>query len=97
MERACSFERTSSLTVFVSSASGVNRRRHEQRWIIIPGWWDHRELWMDHEGYNLGPVAEAERARPIAAFVLKYRPGRAEPNSTYTIDDHGPGRHQTCD
>jgi len=51
--------------------------------IIIPGG-GHRELWMDHEGYNL---AQWLSERGIAAFVLKYRLAR-EPNSTYTIDDH---------
>jgi endo-1,4-beta-xylanase len=51
--------------------------------IVIPGG-GHRELWVDHEGYNL---AQWLSARGIAAFVLKYRLAR-EPNSTYTIDEH---------
>src|SRR6266498_916894 len=51
--------------------------------IIIPGG-GHRELWVDHEGYNL---AQWLSAHGIAAFVLKYRLAR-EPNSTYTVDDH---------
>jgi acetyl esterase/lipase len=51
--------------------------------IIIPGG-GHRELWMDHEGYNL---AQWLSEHGIAAFVLKYRLAR-EPNSTYTIEEH---------
>jgi acetyl esterase/lipase len=54
--------------------------------IIIPGG-GHRELWMDHEGYNL---AQWLSERGIAAFVLKYRLAR-EPNSTYTIEEHACG------
>jgi len=37
--------------------------------IIAPGG-GHRELWIDHEGYN---VAEYLQRKGIAAFVLKYR------------------------
>src|SRR5579859_1816822 len=37
--------------------------------IVIPGG-GHRELWMDHEGYN---VARWLSEHGIAAFVLKYR------------------------
>jgi endo-1,4-beta-xylanase len=51
--------------------------------IVVPGG-GHRELWVDHEGYN---VARWLSARGIAAFVLKYRLAR-EPNSTYTVDEH---------
>jgi endo-1,4-beta-xylanase len=49
--------------------------------IVAPGG-GHRELWIDHEGYN---VARRLREHGIAAFVLKYRLAR-ETNSTYTID-----------
>jgi acetyl esterase/lipase len=49
--------------------------------IIAPGG-GHRELWMDHEGYN---VARWLSEHGIAAFVLKYRLARAT-NSTYTVD-----------
>ncbi len=49
--------------------------------IIAPGG-GHRELWIDHEGYN--PAAWL-REKGIAAFVLKYRLAREE-NSTYTIE-----------
>lgn len=49
--------------------------------IIAPGG-GHRELWMDHEGYN---VARWLRAHGVAAFVLKYRLAR-ESGSTYTIE-----------
>ena len=49
--------------------------------VVIPGG-GHRELWMDHEGYN---IARFLNERGIAAFVLKYRLARA-PNSTYSID-----------
>lgn len=51
--------------------------------IVIPGG-GHRELWMDHEGYN---PARWLAERGVAAFVLKYRLAR-ETNSTYTIKDH---------
>lgn len=51
--------------------------------IVIPGG-GHRELWMDHEGYN---VARKLNEHGITAFVLKYRLAR-ETNSTYTIDVH---------
>jgi endo-1,4-beta-xylanase len=51
--------------------------------IVIPGG-GHRELWVDHEGYNL---AQWLSERGIAAFVLKYRLAR-EANSSYTVDEH---------
>lgn len=50
--------------------------------IIAPGG-GHRELWIDHEGYN---VARRLNEDGIAAFVLKYRLANEE-NSTYTVDD----------
>lgn len=49
--------------------------------IIAPGG-GHRELWIDHEGYN---PAKWLRDRGIATFVLKYRLAR-DTGSTYTID-----------
>jgi acetyl esterase/lipase len=49
--------------------------------IIAPGG-GHRELWMDHEGYN---VARWLSEHGVAAFVLKYRLAR-ESGSTYTIE-----------
>jgi len=51
--------------------------------IIAPGG-GHRELWIDHEGYN---VARFLSEKGVAAFVLKYRLSKEE-NSTYTIDSH---------
>ncbi len=51
--------------------------------IIAPGG-GHRELWIDHEGYN---PAQWFAERGIAAFVLKYRLAK-EDSSTYTVDDH---------
>src|SRR5262245_52924318 len=51
--------------------------------IVVPGG-GHRELWVDHEGYNL---AKWLNTRGIAAFVLKYRLAR-EQTSTYKIDEH---------
>src|SRR5258708_4872053 len=51
--------------------------------IIAPGG-GHRELWIDHEGYN---VARWLSEHGTAAFVLKYRLAR-ETNSTYTVDGH---------
>src|SRR3954447_22758824 len=49
--------------------------------IIAPGG-GHRELWMDHEGYN---IAKWLAAHGGAGFVLKYRLAR-EQGSPYTID-----------
>jgi acetyl esterase/lipase len=49
--------------------------------IIAPGG-GHRELWIDHEGYN---VAEYLQRKGVAAFVLKYRLAR-DSGSVYTID-----------
>jgi len=51
--------------------------------VIAPGG-GHRELWMDHEGYN---VASWLSDHGLAAFVLKYRLAR-EKESTYTIEEH---------
>lgn len=50
--------------------------------IIAPGG-GHRELWIDHEGYN---VAKLLKDNGIAAFVLKYRLAKEE-NSTYSVDE----------
>ena len=49
--------------------------------IVAPGG-GHKELWVDHEGYN---VANWLSQHGIAAFVLKYRLAKA-PGSTYTVD-----------
>ena len=49
--------------------------------IVIPGG-GHRELWMDHEGYN---VARWLSDQGVAAFILKYRLAR-EAGSTYSIE-----------
>jgi acetyl esterase/lipase len=49
--------------------------------IVAPGG-GHSELWMDHEGYNVGQWFSEHG---IAAFVLKYRLAKAT-NSTYTVD-----------
>jgi acetyl esterase/lipase len=49
--------------------------------IIAPGG-GHKELWMDHEGYN---VAKWLSDHGVAAFILKYRLAR-EKGSTYTIE-----------
>jgi endo-1,4-beta-xylanase len=49
--------------------------------IIAPGG-GHRELWIDHEGYN---PAQWFSERGITAFVLKYRLSK-EDSSTYTVD-----------
>jgi acetyl esterase/lipase len=49
--------------------------------IIAPGG-GHRELWMDHEGYN---VAQWLGEHGVAAFVLKYRLAR-ENGSTYSVE-----------
>ena len=49
--------------------------------LVIPGG-GHRELWMDHEGYN---VARWLTSRGIAAFILKYRLAREE-GSAYRVE-----------
>lgn len=49
--------------------------------IIAPGG-GHKELWIDHKGYN---PAKWLSEKGIAAFVLKYRLAH-DTNSTYTID-----------
>jgi len=51
--------------------------------VIAPGG-GHREIWIDHEGYN---VAQQLSENGIAAFVLKYRLARSE-NLIYTVEDH---------
>jgi acetyl esterase/lipase len=68
-----------SLTPFLPAADKANGAVV----IVIPGG-GHRELWMDHEGYN---PARWLVDHGVAAFVLKYRLAR-ETNSTYTIKDH---------
>jgi endo-1,4-beta-xylanase len=49
--------------------------------LVIPGG-GHRELWMDHEGYN---VAAWLSRHGVAVFVLKYRLAK-ENGSTYTVE-----------
>jgi acetyl esterase/lipase len=51
--------------------------------IIAPGG-GHREIWIDHEGYN---IAERLVEMGIAAFVVKYRLAR-DKNSSYTVEGH---------
>ena len=68
-----------SITPFVPS----KRKATGCAVIIAPGG-GHRELWIDHEGYN---VARWLSDRGIAAFVLKYRLAR-ETNSTYQVEVH---------
>jgi acetyl esterase/lipase len=50
--------------------------------VIIASGGGHRELWMDHEGYN---VARWLSQHGVAAFVLKYRLA-LDNGSTYTIE-----------
>jgi acetyl esterase/lipase len=49
--------------------------------IVVPGG-GHKEIWMTHEGYNVGKWLSE---KGIAAFILKYRLAK-DTNSTYTID-----------
>jgi acetyl esterase/lipase len=49
--------------------------------LVIPGG-GHRELWMDHEGYN---VAAWLSHHGVTAFVLKYRLA-GEAGSSYTVE-----------
>lgn len=59
--------------------------------IIAPGG-GHRELWIDHEGYN---EARWFRDHGIAAFVLKYRLAK-DSNSTYTVEKDELADIQRC-
>ncbi len=68
-----------SITVYLPSAA----KSTGAAVLICPGG-GHRELWMDHEGYNIAPwLAE----RGVAAIILKYRLAR-EDGSTYSIEGH---------
>jgi acetyl esterase/lipase len=49
--------------------------------LVCPGG-GHRELWLDHEGYN---VAQWLADHGVAAFILKYRLAREE-GSTYQVE-----------
>lgn len=51
--------------------------------VIAPGG-AHRELWMDHEGYN---IAQELADKGITVFILKYRLAH-DKNSTYTVEGH---------
>jgi endo-1,4-beta-xylanase len=68
-----------SLTVYLPPAG----RATGAAVVICPGG-GHRELWMDHEGYN---VARWLAAHGIASFVLKYRLAREE-GSSYQVATH---------
>src|SRR5664280_1042269 len=68
-----------SLTVFLPPRNGATGAAV----VICPGG-GHRELWMDHEGYN---VARWLAEHGIAGFVLKYRLAREE-GSTYKVAVH---------
>lgn len=66
-----------SITVFLPSPDTATGAAV----VVVPGG-GHRELWIDHEGYD---VARWLSAHGIAAFVLKYRLAMAT-NSPYTVD-----------
>lgn len=66
-----------SLTVYLPAKAETTQAAV----LVIPGG-GHRELWMDHEGYN---VAQWLAERGIAAFVLKYRLAREE-GSSYRVE-----------
>ena len=51
--------------------------------VIAPGG-AHRELWMNHEGYN---IAQKLADNGITVFILKYRLA-CDKNSTYKVEDH---------
>ncbi|HVU18592.1 MAG TPA: alpha/beta hydrolase [Candidatus Didemnitutus sp.] len=67
-----------SLTVFLPKANATGAGI-----LICPGG-GHRELWMDHEGFN---VARWFADHGVAAFILKYRLAREE-GSTYQVSIH---------
>lgn len=58
--------------------------------IVAPGG-GHRELWIDHEGYN---VANKLKENGIAALVLKYRLAMDDSSNHYTVDKHSVGDMQ---
>jgi acetyl esterase/lipase len=70
---------TPSITPFLPAAGKSTRAAI----VIAPGG-GHRELWIDHEGYNPGQWFSENG---IAVFVLKYRLAREE-GSTYSVDEH---------
>ncbi|MDA3816972.1 MAG: alpha/beta hydrolase [Prolixibacteraceae bacterium] len=51
--------------------------------VIAPGG-AHRELWMNHEGYD---IAQKLADNGITVFILKYRLAR-DKNSNYTVEGH---------
>jgi acetyl esterase/lipase len=66
-----------SITVYLP-----NKEKNTGAAIIIAPGGGQRELWIDHEGYNL---AKWFNEKGIAAFVLKYRLSKQD-SSVYTID-----------
>jgi len=66
-----------SITVYLPAKEKTTRAAV----VVIPGG-GHREIWMTHEGYNVGKWLSK---KGIAAFILKYRLAK-DSNSTYTID-----------
>jgi acetyl esterase/lipase len=66
-----------SITVYLP-----NKEKNTGAAIIIAPGGGHRELWIDHEGYNL---AKWFSENGISAFVLKYRLSKQD-SSIYTID-----------
>ena len=67
-----------SLTVYLPTEKATGAA------VVIAAGGGHRELWMDHEGYN---VADWLRRHGVAAFVLKYRLARVQ-DSRYKIEEH---------
>lgn len=67
-----------SITVFLPTGKATGAGI-----VICPGG-GHRELWMDHEGYN---IAHWFADHGVAAFILKYRLAK-ETGSTYQVDVH---------
>ncbi|MEO5910761.1 MAG: alpha/beta hydrolase, partial [Pelobium sp.] len=51
--------------------------------VIAPGG-AHKELWIDHEGYN---IAQELADNGITVFILKYRLAN-DKNSNYTVEGH---------
>src|SRR6266849_1027310 len=68
-----------SLTIYLPAADKATGAAV----VICPGG-GHRELWMDHEGYN---VARWLSGHGIAAFILKYRLAKDE-GSPYQVEVH---------
>jgi acetyl esterase/lipase len=71
-----------SITPYFSAKEGAAKEKSSGAAVIVIPGGGHRELWMDHEGYNVGRFLSDHG---VNAFVLKYRLAR-QAGSTYSIE-----------